>query len=256
MTIVVPRTPSLRLDGRRALVTGGGRGIGVAAAAALAEAGAHVVVAARNRDEIDAVAGAIRATGASASALVLDVTDIEAVARAIKAEPRFDIIVNNAGGNRPGPFVEASPETFDSIMNVNLRAAYFLSQAVVRRWLAEGVSGSILMMSSQMGHVGAANRTIYCASKHAIEGLVKAMAVELGPKGIRVNAICPTFIETPLTKPFFDDAAFRADVLYKIKLGRLGLVEDLMGAIVFLSSDAAALVTGASLKVDGGWTAE
>jgi NAD(P)-dependent dehydrogenase (short-subunit alcohol dehydrogenase family) len=256
VTISLPRTPSLRLDGRRALVTGAGRGLGVAAAAALAEAGAHVVLAARSRDEIEAVAEAIKADGGSASALRLDVTDIDACARLIEAEPRFDILVNNAGGNRPGPFVEASVENFDWIMNVNVRAAFFLSQAVARRWVREGAKGSILMMSSQMGHVGAANRTIYCASKHAIEGLTKAMAVELGPKGIRVNSLCPTFIETPLTRPFFENAAFKADVLKKIKLGRLGEVEDLMGAIVFLSSDAAALVTGASLKVDGGWTAE
>jgi len=256
MTIALPRTPSLRLDGRRALVTGGGRGIGVAAAAALAQAGAHVVVAARKREEIEAVAEAIIASGGSASALQLDVTDIEAAALAIEAEPRFDILVNNAGGNRPGPFIEATSDTYDWIMSVNVRAAFVLSQAVARRWIREDAKGSILMMSSQMGHVGAANRTIYCASKHAIEGLTKAMAVELGPRGIRVNSICPTFIETALTRPFFENAEFKADVLKKIKLGRLGEVEDLMGAIVFLSSDAAALVTGASLKVDGGWTAE
>lgn len=256
MSLVLPRLPSLRLDGRRALVTGGGRGLGVALCAALAQAGAHVVVAARNRAEIEAVAEAIIKDGGSASALVLDVTDTEAVEKAMDAEPRFDILVNNAGGNRPGPFVETRVDDYDWVMNVNVRATFFLSRAVTRKMIAEGAEGSIIMISSQMGHVGAANRTIYCASKHAVEGLTKAMAVELGPHGIRVNSLAPTFIETPMTRPFFQNEAFRADVLRKIKLGRLGEVEDLMGAVVYLASDASSLVTGASLKIDGGWTAE
>jgi len=252
----LPRTPSFRLDGRRALVTGGGRGLGVAIAAALAQAGAEVVVAARSGDEVEAVAAAIRAEGGRASALAFDVTDIAAAAHAVDSQPRFDILVNNAGGNRPGPFLQATPQDYDWLMSLNVKASFFLSQAVAQRLVAEESPGSIIMISSQMGHVGAANRAMYCASKHAIEGLVKAMAVELGPRGIRVNAIAPTFIETPMTKPYFENPDFRAETLGKIKLGRLGIAQDLMGAVVYLASDASALVTGASLRIDGGWTAE
>jgi len=252
----LPKSPGFRLDGKRALVTGAGRGLGLAAAAALAEQGAHVVLAARSADELDEAVAAIRADGGAAEALVLDVDDKVAADAAITAAPVFDILVNNAGTNRPGPFADVSEADFDAIFGLNVRAAFFVAQAVTRRLLAERRPGSIIHVSSQMGHVGAANRTVYCASKHALEGLAKAMAVELGSSGIRVNTVCPTFIETPLTAPFFADPGFRSSVLSKIKLGRLGRVEDVMGAIVFLASDASALVTGTALKVDGGWTAE
>ena len=248
--------PSFHLDGRRALVTGAGRGIGLGAAQALAEAGAEVTLAARSAGEIEAAAEAIRAGGGRAEALAVDVTDLSGFAAAIaKAEP-FDIFVNNAGTNRPKPFVEVAVQDFDAVMDLNVRAAFFAAQAVVRRMLEAGRTGSIINMSSQMGHVGGARRTIYCASKHALEGLTKAMAVELGPHGIRVNTLCPTFIETPMTKPFLEDAAFRESVVAKIKLGRVGQVQDLTGAVVFLASDASALMTGSALLVDGGWTAD
>lgn len=252
----LPISPGFRLDGKRALVTGAGRGLGLAAAAALAEQGAHVVLAARSADELDEAVEAIRQSGGTAERLVLDVNDKGAVDAAIAAAPAFDILVNNAGTNRPGPFADVSEADFDAIFGLNVRAAFFVAQAVTRRLLAESRPGSIIHVSSQMGHVGAANRTVYCASKHALEGLAKAMAVELGSSGIRVNTVCPTFIETPLTAPFFADSGFGSSVLSKIKLGRLGRVEDVMGAIVFLASDASALVTGTALKVDGGWTAE
>ena len=250
------KTPSFRLDGRRALVTGAGRGIGLAAASALAEAGAAVTLVARSRDEIEDAAAAIRARGQQASALAIDVTDLAAIQREIEQAPPFEILVNNAGTNRPAPFVEVKVEDFDAIFAINLRAAFFVAQAVARRLVAEKRAGSIIHISSQMGHIGAARRTVYSASKHALEGLTKAMAIELGPHGIRVNSLAPTFIETPLTRPFLADENFRNDVLGKIKLGRLGQVEDLMGAIVFLASDASSLMTGTSLVVDGGWTAE
>ena len=254
--VVLPRSPGFRLEGKRALVTGAGRGLGLAAAAALAEQGAHVVLAARSVDELDAAVGAIRAGGGTAEALVLDVSNKAKVDAVVTAAPAFDILVNNAGTNRPGPFAKVTEADFDAIFGLNVRAAFFVAQAVTRRLLSENRPGSIIHVSSQMGHVGAANRTVYCASKHAIEGLTKAMAVELGGSGIRVNTVCPTFIETPLTAPFFADPKFRSSALSKIKLGRLGRVEDVMGAIVFLASDASALVTGTALKVDGGWTAE
>ncbi|WP_043834489.1 SDR family NAD(P)-dependent oxidoreductase [Muricoccus aerilatus] len=253
---MLPVTPSFRLDGRRALVTGAGRGIGLAAAAALAGAGAHVTLVSRSSHEIEAAAAEIRAQGGGAEAIALDVLDVAAVQDAIAAAEPFDILVNNAGTNRPKPFTEVLVEDFDAIMDLNLRAAFFAAQAVARRLIAAERRGSIINMSSQMGHVGGANRTVYCASKAAMEGMTKAMAVDLGAHGIRVNTICPTYIETPLTKPYFEDAAFRASVLSKIKLGRLGQVEDLMGAIVFLAGDGAALMTGSAILVDGGWTAE
>jgi NAD(P)-dependent dehydrogenase (short-subunit alcohol dehydrogenase family) len=252
----LPRTPSFRLDGRRALVTGAGRGIGLALAAALAQAGAHVVLAARTAAQIEAASAAIRDEGGSAEAIVLDVTDLPAVRAAIAAQPAFDILVNNAGTNRPRDFLEVTEDDYDTITTLNLRAAFFVAQAVSRQMVQAGHKGSIIHISSQMGHVGGGRRTVYCTTKHGIEGLTKAMAIDLAPHGIRVNSIGPTYIETPLTKPFWQDKAFLADTLRRIKLGRLGQVEDLMGTAVYLASDAAALVTGTCIVVDGGWTAE
>ena len=254
--MTLPRTPSFRLDDRRALVTGAGRGIGVALAAALAEAGASVVLAARTATEVEAAAEAIRATGARAEAAVLDVGDVASVAAFFAHEEPFDILVNNAGTNRPKPMQMVEPDDYDAVMGLNVRSAFFVSQACVRRMIDGGVRGVLLHIGSQMGHVGGPGRSLYCASKWALEGMSKAFALDLASFGIRSNTIAPTFIETPMTKPFFEDAAFRASVLDKIKLGRLGTVEDLMGAVVYLASDAAALVTGTSLIVDGGWTAD
>jgi NAD(P)-dependent dehydrogenase (short-subunit alcohol dehydrogenase family) len=252
----LPRLPSMRLGGRRALVTGAGRGLGVACAAALAQAGAAVTLVARSGAEIEDVADAIRAEGGQADALVLDVLDAEAVQSALGGQAPYDILVNNAGTNRPAPFLDVALADFDAVMALNLRAAFVVSQAVARGMRDAGKPGSIIHVSSQMGHVGGRNRTVYCASKHALEGLTKAMAIELGPLGIRVNTLCPTFIETPLTKPFFENEAFARDVLSRIKLGRLGQIEEIMGAMVFLASDAASLMTGSALMLDGGWTAE
>jgi NAD(P)-dependent dehydrogenase (short-subunit alcohol dehydrogenase family) len=248
--------PSFRLDGKRALVTGAGRGIGLAAASALADAGAHVTLLSRTRDEIDQAAAAIRARGQGADVLVLDVTDLAAVQAAIAAAAPFNVLINNAGTNRPKLLLDVTIEDFDAIMGLNVRSAYFVAQAVARRLIEAREPGSIVNISSQMGHVGGARRTVYCASKHAMEGFTKAMAIELAPHKIRVNTVGPTFIETPLTRPFFQNEAFRKDVLSKIKLGRIGQVDDLTGAIVFLASDASSLMTGSALVVDGGWTAE
>lgn len=252
----LPRTPSFRLDGRRALVTGAGRGIGLAAAAALAEAGAHVTLVARSGGEIEQAARAIRHRGGQAEALCLDLRDVPASMRALAGQEPFDILINNAGTNRPAPFQDVTVEDFDAVVDLNLRSAFFVAQAVARRLIEAGRPGSIINVSSQMGHVGGAKRTVYCATKHAMEGLTKAMAIDLAPHRIRVNTLCPTFIETPMTRPFFEQPEFRRDVLAKIKLGRVGQVEDLMGGIVFLASDAAGLMTGSSLVVDGGWTAD
>lgn len=250
------KAPSFRLDGRRALVTGAGRGIGLASVNALAASGAHVTLAARTEDEIETAAAAIRKVGGKADITVLDVTDLAAMQAKIAAAEPFDVLINNAGTNRPAPFLEVKIEDFDYVMGLNVRAAYFVAQAVAKRLVAAKRPGSIVNVSSQMGHVGSPRRTVYCASKHAMEGFTKAMAIELAPHGVRVNSIGPTFLDTPMTKPFFENQAFKADVLGRIKLGRLGTLEEVAAGIVFLASDASSLMTGSALIMDGGWTAE
>ena len=253
---VLPRTPSFRLDGRRALVTGAGSGIGLAAAAALAEAGAEVTLVARTASTVEAGAAAIRQAGGTAEPAVLDVTDLPGVAAFFASRPPFGILVNNAGTNRPMPMTEVAEADYDAVLDLNLKAAFFVAQACARQLIAAKQPGSLIHLGSQMGHVGGPNRSLYCASKWALEGMNKAFALDLAAHGIRSNTIAPTFIETPMTKSYFEDEAFRGSVLSRIKLGRLGRVEDLMGAILYLASDASALVTGTSLIVDGGWTAD
>lgn len=245
----LPRTPSFRLDGRRALVTGAGRGIGLAMAAALAEAGAAVTLVARSAGEIEEAAAAI---GNGAVAATLDVSDLDAVATFFAAREPFHVLVNNAGTNRPKPMWDVTEADYDAVLDLNLKAAFFVAQACARRMIESGTQGSLIHMGSQMGHVGGPNRSLYCASKWALEGMNKSFALDLATHGIRSNTIAPTFIETPLTQPMFADPAFKASVLSKIKLGRIGRVEDLMGAVLFLASDASALMTGTSLVVDGG----
>lgn len=249
------KTPSMRLDGRRALVTGAGRGIGLAAAQALAQAGAHVTLAARSAQEIDAASADIVAAGGQAAAGVLDVTDSAAVAVFVAQQGPFDILVNNAGTNRPSLITDMQDADYDAVMDLNVKAAMCVTREVARGLIGAGKAGSIITISSQMGHVGGPKRALYCASKHAVEGMTKALAWELGPHGIRANTLCPTFIETAMTEKMFADPAFRGYVESRIALGRLGKLEDIMGAVVFLASDAAAMVTGSALMVDGGWTA-
>ena len=249
--MILPATPSFHLDGRRALVTGAGRGIGLALAAALAGAGAEVTLVARSADEIEAGARAMGGTAA-----VLDVSDLAAVRAFFDQRPAFHILVNNAGTNRPKPMQDVSEGDYEAVLGLNVKSAFFVAQSAVRKMLAEDIAGSLIHIGSQMGHVGGVNRSLYCASKWALEGMSKAFALDLAAHGIRSNTIAPTFIDTPMTRPFLEDPDFRASVLAKIKLGRFGRVEDVMGAVVFLASDAAALVTGTSLVVDGGWTAD
>jgi len=251
--MTLPRTPSFRLDGKRALVAGGSRGIGLGCAVALAEAGAHVIVAARNAVQVQVAVNEMAQAGFSAEALVLDVTDVAAVRDAFDAIGPVDVLVNSAGLARHSPALETTPEDFDAVAAVNIKAAYFLAQAAARQMVGRG--GSIIQISSQMAHVGGIDRAVYCGTKHAVEGMTKAMAIEWGTQSIRVNTICPTFILTDLTKPTFDDPEKRAWIEDKIKLPRVGQVEDVMGACLFLASDASALVTGTSILVDGGWTA-
>ncbi|MBL4627467.1 MAG: SDR family oxidoreductase [Roseicyclus sp.] len=254
--MMLPRTPSFRLDGKRALVAGASSGIGQGCAVALAEAGAHVVCAARGVERLQDTVDAMTAEGWSAEALVLDVSDLPAVTAALNAQAAFDVVVNSAGLARHSPALATQPDDFDAVMGLNVRAAYFLSVGAAHGMKAAGIRGSIIHISSQMGHVGGIDRAVYSATKHAVEGFTKSMAIEWGPLGIRINTICPTFIRTPLTQPTFENPERVAWITEKIKLGRVGEVEDIMGAVTFLASDAAALMTGTALMVDGGWTAD
>lgn len=256
MSSTMPGAPNFRLDGKRALVTGASRGLGAAAASALAACGAAVVLVSRNADELSATAEEICRAGGTASARALDVTDIAAIHQLATEEAPFDVLVSSAGTNRPSTFTKVTEEDYDAVMALNVKATFFAAQAISRRMIEGGRRGSIVNISSQMGHVGGRMRTAYCCSKFAVEGLTKAMAIDLAPHGIRVNTLCPTFIETAMTKSYFADARFRSDVLSKIKLGRLGLVGDITGGLVYLASEASSLVTGTSLLIDGGWTAD
>jgi NAD(P)-dependent dehydrogenase (short-subunit alcohol dehydrogenase family) len=254
--VTLPKTPSFRLDGKRALVAGASSGIGLACAVALGEAGAEVTLAARRVDTLNALVDEMKAAGMSASALPLDVSDVADTQVAVAANGPFDILVNSAGLARHSPAADTTEADFDVAADLNVKGAYFLTQAVAKGLLAAGKPGSLINISSQMAHVGGIDRAVYCATKHAVEGFTKSMAIEWGKAGIRINTICPTFILTDLTRPTFEDPEKRAWIEDKIKLGRAGEVEDIMGAVVFLASQASAMVTGTSLLVDGGWTAE
>ncbi len=265
--MTLPQTPSFRLDGRRALVTGGSSGIGLAAAAALVQAGASVTLVARKTAELVAACAQLTGDGADKSAPVrhaaLDVTDSAAVAQWIARDTAqhgpFDVLVNNAGTNRPCTLVDLQDADLDALLNLNIKAAFYVAREVARALLAanqgRGKPGSIINVSSQMGHVGAQKRSVYCATKHAMEGMTKALAWELGRQQIRVNTICPTYIETAMTAPMLADAAFRRFAENGTALGRVGRLDEVMGAVVFLASDASTLVTGSALMLDGGWTA-
>ena len=254
--MTLPRTPSFRLDGKKALVTGASRGIGLGGAMALAEAGAHVVMAARNAEQTGAAAQTVRDAGFSAEGISLDVGDHDAMVSSVKQYGPFDILFNNAGTNEPMPYVDVTPENFDMITDLNLKAAFFMAQAVAKGMIEAGNGGSIIHTSSQMAHVGGIDRAVYCGSKFGIEGVTKASAIELAAHKIRVNTIAPTFIRTPLTQSTFDNPERVKWLEEKIKLGRVGEIEDIMGAVLFLASDASSLVTGTSILIDGGWTAD
>jgi NAD(P)-dependent dehydrogenase (short-subunit alcohol dehydrogenase family) len=253
------KTPSFSLDGKRALVTGGSKGIGLAAAHALAQAGAQVKIIARNAPDLIASCADIkRASGQNDSKItysVVDVRDSSAVEALFSEHGFFDVVVNNAGTTRTKLIDEATDEDLDTVIDLNIKAAFYVLRAAARSLKAAGKPGSLINISSQMGHVGGPKRTLYCASKHALEGMTKTLGWELGPHNIRVNSICPTFIETDLTAGMLADPAFRTFVTSKIALGRVGKLEEIMGAVVFLASDASSLMTGSALMLDGGWTA-
>lgn len=255
MSLSLPKTPSFRLDDRVALVAGASSGIGLGCAVALAEAGAHVICCARNADRLQAVVEAMRASGFSAEAAPLDLTDTARVREIIGALPRLDVYLNSTGFAQHTPATETAEHDFDQVAAINWKAAHFSASAAAARMIEDGRGGSIISVSSQMGLVGGIDRSVYAASKHALEGMTKSMAIEWGPHAIRVNTICPTFIRTPLTEPTFAQPERVAWIRSNIRLDRFGEVEDIMGAAVFLASDASAMVTGTALRIDGGWTA-
>jgi NAD(P)-dependent dehydrogenase (short-subunit alcohol dehydrogenase family) len=237
------------------VVTGASRGLGRGCALAFAAQGAEVVLLARNAGQLNELAREISTGGGKARAVPCDVTSAAEVRDVFRALDRCDVLINNAGTNHPQPFLEVDLRTLDELLALNVRSMFVTAQAAARV-MAPARSGVIINMSSQMGHIGAAHRTVYCMTKHAIEGLTKAMAVELGPLGIRVNAVAPTFIETPMTQPFLADKAFRDGVLQKIPLGRIGTIDEVVAAVTFLASPGASLITGTSLLTDGGYTAQ
>jgi NAD(P)-dependent dehydrogenase (short-subunit alcohol dehydrogenase family) len=253
--IDLPKTPSFRLDGRRALVTGASSGLGLACAAALADAGAHVILAARGREKLEKAADAITTAGGSVETLIMDIADVGAIAEKLEPLGALDVLINSAGTARHSPAVETTLEDYNAVTDTNVRGAYFLSVCVAKGMMGDNKKGSIINVSSQMGIVGGIDRAVYCGTKHAVEGFTKAMAIEFGPMGIRVNTLSPTFIRTPLAEQTLSNPERLAWIESKIKLERIGELSDIMGPAVFLASDASALITGTSLLVDGGWTA-
>jgi NAD(P)-dependent dehydrogenase (short-subunit alcohol dehydrogenase family) len=253
-----PREPDdrYRLDGRIAVVTGASHGIGLACARRLAALGCQVTLVGRTAHTLGEAKGLLSAEGHQAKTAVCDVSDIEVFASLIGGLDKLDILVNNAGGNRPAPFLDVTPDDFDRLVDLNVRSVFFGSQAALRKMIQLGTRGSIINMSSQMGHVGLPNRTVYCLTKHAVEGLTKALALEAAPFGVRVNSVAPTFVRTQMTEGYFADEEFAEFVHSRIPLGRCATPEDVADAVSFLASDAAASVTGTSLRVDGGWTAQ
>lgn len=252
------KLPSFRLDGKVALVTGAGTGLGAAIAIGLAESGAEVLLVGRTQLSLEQTSHTISNRNGRSRVIVCDVTHAAAIRQAIAALPRLDVLINNAGTNFPEPFVDVSDAHLDTMLDLNVRAAFVVAQAAARKMLEDPArtDAAIINLSSQMGHVGSPNRTVYCMTKHALEGLTKAMAVELALKKIRVNSIGPTFTDTPLVRRVVDTPEKHDFVLSRIPMGKLARLEDIMAAAVFLASPAAAMITGTHLIVDGGWTAQ
>ncbi|GAA6207861.1 SDR family oxidoreductase [Cognatishimia sp. WU-CL00825] len=250
----LPHTPSFDLTGKKVLVTGASSGIGLGCAMAVAEAGAQTYCAARGIERLNGAVEAMQSAGLDAIALPLDQSDVTAVAETHK-EQVFDVVVNSAGIARHSAAIDTTEQDYDAVMHVNLRSAYFLSAHAAKAMISAEKPGSIIHISSQMGHTGGVDRALYCAAKHGLEGMIKAMAMEWGKQRVRINSVCPTFIRTPFTEATFADPERLAWIMSKIKLDRVGEVEDIMGAVQYLASDASAMVTGTSLLIDGGWTA-
>ncbi len=244
------------LSKKNALVTGASRGIGYSLALGLASFGAAVTAVARTKNDLEKLSRDAEKKGFPIKINTLDVMDLKKVVQFIEKNEPFQILVNNAGTNKLAMVLDVKEETFDYLVDLNLKSAFFIARTVAKKLIQKKQAGSIINISSQMGHVGAPLRSVYCATKHAVEGFTKAMAWEWGKYNIRINTVCPTFIETPMTKPMFEDKNFIKEVKQKIAFGRIGKIEELVGPVVFLASDAASLITGSALMVDGGWTAQ
>lgn len=254
--MTLPQTPSFALTGKRALVAGASSGIGLGCAVALAQAGAEVTLAARSADKLSALADEMGSAGLRVKTLALDVSEVAATQAAVAENGPFQVLVNSAGLAIHSAAVETRENDFDAVANLNIKGAYFLTTAVAKGLIAAGMPGSLINISSQMAFVGGIDRAVYCATKHAVEGFTKAMAIEWAPHQIRVNTLCPTFVRTPLAEQTLKNPARLKWIQEKIKLGRIGEIEDLMGPVVYLASDASALMTGTHLLIDGGWTAD
>ncbi len=245
---------SYDLSGSKALVTGASKGIGEACAKALADAGAELLLVSRTKKALEEVKSKIDDSGGKSSIFVADISSMESIKKLRTLGP-FNILVNNAGSNVPEHFCEVSEKNFDNIMTLNVKSSFFVAQVVAKAMIESDVKGSIINISSQMGITGGKNRTVYCCSKHAMEGFSKSMALDLAKYGIRVNTVCPTYIETDMIRPLFKNKDFKNFILNRMPLGKVGKPEDVAGAVLYLASEASRMVTGSSIKVDGGWTA-
>ena len=247
------------LKNKYALVTGAGKGLGKACAIALAEAGANLIVISRTEQDLVSVSKIIKRFRVKCKSYVCDVTDYEEVKEMVNKVNKIDILVNNAGTNIPEHFLKVKTENMERLVNINTVAAFNVAQLVALKMVKlkkrKKVGGSIINMSSQMGHVSGPKRSVYSMNKFGLEGLTKGMALELAENNIRVNTVCPTFVVTPMTKKFLKDKKFKREVLKNIPLGRFAELPEIASTVVFLASDAASMITGTSLLVDGGWTA-
>ena len=246
-----------RLDGKTAVVTGASRGLGADIAALLAESGAHVYLLSRGAEELNEIADRIRRKGGLSTPLICDLLKDDQLEQAFSDLPALDVLVNNAGTNVPSRLADVKTVDLDFVLGLNVRATFLATRAAVHKMLESDDAGdrSIINISSQMGHVGAPDRSVYCMTKHAMEGLTKAAAIELAPR-IRVNSVAPTFVDTPMTRPFFENEQFNRWVFDRIPMGRLLPADQVAAAVLYLASPAAAMITGTSLRIDGGWTAQ
>jgi NAD(P)-dependent dehydrogenase (short-subunit alcohol dehydrogenase family) len=250
----------INLKNKTALVTGAGKGLGKACAIALAEAGAKVIILSRTKSDLDKVSKIIKRTKGSSKSFVCDVTKPKEFNKILHKITRLDILVNNAGNNRPEHFTKVKQENMEYLTNLNMKAAFnvaqLCSQKMIKAKNRKKIGGSIIHMSSQLGKVGCEGRNVYNMNKFGVEGLARGMAVELAEYNIRVNTVCPTFVETPMVKKFFKNKKFKNQMLRNIPLGRVAKESDVATAVAFLAADSSEMITGTSLVVDGGWTAQ
>ena len=248
------------LKNKIALVTGAGKGIGRACSIALAEAGAKVILLSRTKSDLNNVQKIIKKTKGSSLAYVCDVTDTKAFKIILKKINKLDVLVNNAGTNRPEHFTKVKRENMEYLTNLNMKAVFnvaqLCSQKMIKSKNRKKIGGSIIHMSSQLGKVGAPIRSVYNMNKFGIEGLARGMAFELAKYNIRVNTVCPTFVETPMVKHFFKNKKFKNQMIKNIPLGRVAKESDVATAVAFLAADSSAMITGTSIVIDGGWTAQ